>query len=623
MAEALAASWNAEGGCAVAATGTCERLRAAAAGRLVRAKFRRRRTATAERFPRHQRNCLRSVRDLPECAIEDICYRAGRWVDGVLPCADTVDNDGDGAAGFPEDPDCESPDDPSEAPEIVFTDVTAIAFDGALVDEPEGGRWAAGMAAGDFDGDGLVDLYFTHRGGRLFRNAGDGTFEEREEPTGLRHARLHGAAWGDVDNDGDLDLVTVGLDEERHFLQINDGTGHFQEEGSARGIATMDGGIRNGRAASFGDYDGDGYLDLYIAERRDEGVNDDAVGPFGRLYRNRGAAAPGYFEDVTAAAGVVVDDVEGPLDGTFTFLARFNDFDDDGRPDLAVIAEFHESRLFWNDGDGTFTDGTEAARVGTDENGMGAATEDFDGDGRLDMFVSSIFQEGNPFVTGNRLFRNLGDRLFQDTAVEAGVVPGGWGWGTEFFDYDNDGDPDIAMANGFEIPGDEFFNALFARDPFRFWENVGGSRFDEISSQLGIDLPELTYGVLAFDYDRDGDEDLLVGWLDEHAPVLLRNDGGNRNDWLDLRLAGAASQRDGIGARVTVTPLAGGRSIVREMSASAGSPSAQRSGRILHFGLGAPTDRPVAEVRVFWPASGRTSVLRGLARNRTHLVVEP
>ncbi len=623
LEEALGEGWSAQGACVREPARGCRKLRAISAMRVVRAKLRRRRTGTSERFGRHQHRCVRAARNTDDCETEDICFRAARWIDGVLPCADAVDTDRDGAGGFPDDPDCESPVDPDEAPAIVFTDVTATAFPGAFEANPP--VLGAGIAIGDVDGDGFVDLYLGYSGGRLFRNLGDGTFEEISEAAGIDRAPTHGAALGDIDNDGDLDLVDTALfGEQRHFLHINDGTGSFREEGFERGIATMVGGERNGRGASFADFDNDGYLDLYIVERSEAHLNPEALGPFGRLFRNRGAEAPGYFDDVTIPAGVVMDDVQGRLEGTLTFLTRFADLDGDGLQDLVVIADFLESRLFWNNGDGTFLDGTVAAGVGTDDNGMGAATEDFDGDGLLDLFVTSIFHADNPFATGNKLFRNLGDRRFVEVATDAGVVDGGWGWGTELVDYDNDGDPDLASANGQIEPGNDFVNMLYGNDHFRFWENRGGSQFAEISTSLGLDpYSGLTFGLLATDYDRDGDVDLFIGYQDVRPPVLLRNDGGNRNDWIDVRLRGTSSQRDGVGARVTVTPLAGGASIIREMSASATSPSSQRADRSLHFGLGIPTDRPVHEVEVFWPASGQTSVVQDLDRNRTHLIVEP
>ncbi|MFT4570411.1 MAG: hypothetical protein ACI8TX_000350 [Hyphomicrobiaceae bacterium] len=622
VARSLGQGWNAESSCVITRADTCQRVRLRAASQLVRRKLARRKRGTTSRFARDQKRCVAA--SAPGCETASVCSEATTWVDQILPCADGIDNDADDLVDFPEDLGCRSAEDSSELPSVGFTDVTTTALPG--LPSADGPNWGVSLAAGDMDGDGWIDLHFSNRGGFFYRNLGDGTFQKVETETGIRLVRSRGAAWGDVDNDGDLDLYVVGGGEERHFLHLNNGSGVFVEDGVARGVAAAGDGIRNGQSASFADFDNDGYLDLFVAERHEDTVNPDATGPFGRLFHNRGAPQPGFFDDVTVAAGVVLDDVPGPLAGTFTFLTRFNDFDRDGFADIAVIAEFAESRLFWNDGDTTFSDGTESAGVGTDENGMGAATQDYDGDGLVDLFVSSIHEAGNPFVTGNRLYRNLGNRTFSDEAISLGVEAGGWGWGTEFLDYDNDGDLDLTMVGGLEIEGDDFFNSLFQNDPIKFWRNDGEAGFMDIVDEVGLDRPGLTFGLLTFDYDNDGDLDLLLSYLDENKPVLFRNDGGNNNDWLRIKLQGTDSQPQGIGARVTVTTVASGASgasQVWEMSASSSSPSSQYAGTVANFGLGCPSDEPVHEVSVFWPATGRTTVLGDVARNQTIVVIEP
>ena len=305
-------------------------------------------------------------------------------------------------------------------------------------------RMTGGAAAGDFDGDGAIDLIVTRLDGHdlLYRNRGDGRFDEVSAEVGLSDWNLasNGALWGDIDNDGDLDLFITTVGDTRHYLFINQG-GEFTEEAMERGTAVETGDRRIGFSAAFGDYDRDGYLDLHVTEWRPSQLVGEARAGV-RLLRNRGADAPGYFEDVTESAGVAMEQVVSQTQqdltvGTFAFGSTFVDLDGDGWPELAVSSDFGTSRLFWNNGDGTFTDGTLDARVGTAQNAMGTTFGDYDADGDLDWFVTSVYSSsrGSPggdeegTKDGNRLFRNDGDRRFSDVTDLAGVRNGSWGWG--------------------------------------------------------------------------------------------------------------------------------------------------------------------------------------------------
>jgi hypothetical protein len=485
-------------------------------------------------------------------------------------------------------------------------------------------RMTGGAAAADFDGDGAIDLLVTRLDGHdlLFRNRGDGRFEEVSQEVGLRRWNLasNGAAWGDIDNDGDLDLFITTVGDTRHYLFINE-DGVFAEQGLERGVAVDTADRRIGFSATFGDYDLDGYLDLHVTEWRPSQLVGEAVAGV-RLLRNRGADAPGHFEDVTEAAGVSMDGVVSQTqdqltEGTFAFGSTFVDLDGDGWPELAVASDFGTSRLFWNNGDGTFSDGTLDARVGTAQNAMGTTFGDYDADGDLDWFITSVFsfRSGSPgsgeqgLRDGNRLFRNDGDRRFTDVTDRAGVRNGSWGWGAAFFDADNDGDLDLTMTNGMEMmPG-------FDADATRYWENDGTGRFRGRSTDVGLDDIEDGKGLLVFDADNDGDLDVFVV-NNASEPLFYRNQSRGAGAWLRVSLEGVTSNRQGLGAKVSVF-ADGLPEQIREAGVS--THFLGQSEDALHFGLDASQ---AADVVIRWPASGLVTTLNDVPSNSWIRVTE-
>lgn len=542
---------------------------------------------------------------------------------------------------------------------IHFTDVTAESgvdylqheaqeqpnclFFMGLLCEPE--RISGGAAVADVDGDGHLDLFVTRLDAPdiLFRNRGDGSFEDVSVASGLADYDLqsNGAVFADIDNDGDPDLFVTLLGDEgdpindRNHLFINDGRGHFQEEAVARGADVSSAVRRLNYSATAGDYDRDGYLDIHVSEW--------FGGPHTRLLRNRGADAPGFFVDAT-------EDAELDFTGVNAFASSFVDLDGDGWQDLAIAADFGSSRLYWNDGDGTFSDGTVAAHVGTDENGMGSTFGDFDADGDLDWFVTSIWDPDetceielcNWLYSGNRLYRNEGGREFSDATDAAGVRVGYWGWGAVFFDADNDGDLDLVMTNGVDFPTpapDPDLEEPYHDDPMRLWENDGTGAMTESSAAAGLDDTGPGKGLLTFDYDSDGDLDLFVVNNAGH-PRLYRNDLASDDAWLRVRVRGArraprghghgppqhaaghhdaGTNRDGIGARVSVWTTRGSDPQIREVGVA--SHFLGQSERVLHFGLG-PDVRRVWKVQVDFPASGARVVRHRVKTGRTVLIRE-
>ncbi len=484
-------------------------------------------------------------------------------------------------------------------------------------------RMTGGVASADVDGDGDLDLFFTRIDGHdlLYANDGLGVFTDISAGSGLADvvAQTNGAVFADIDNDGDSDLyvTTLGTSGDpannRNYLFLNDGSGHFTEVAAARGAAVSDAAAnRASFSVSAGDFDNDGWTDLHTVEW-------SSIGTASVLLRNLGPAQPGSFEDVSASSGTA------DIATSFGFASSFVDLDGDGWQDLAVAGDFGTSRLFWNDGDGTFTEGTVAAGVGTDENGMGSAFADFDRDGKLDWFVTSIHdanatcdsQNCGWGYTGNRLYRNLGGRVFEDATDAAGVREGFWGWGAAFADFDNDGDADLVMTNGVDFPGVSVDDAYTA-DPMRLWENDGTGQYAERSMTAGLTDTGSGKGLLPFDMDGDGDLDLLVV-NNAAAPRLYRNESPTTNDWIAVEVEGAATNRDGRGVRVLVS-----RPGIPDQLAEIGADSHFLAGMPTraHFGLG-PNSGTTVAVEVTLPASGATYRFPRVAPNQVLVLHEP
>jgi hypothetical protein len=475
-----------------------------------------------------------------------------------------------------------------------------------------------GAAAADYDGDGFIDLFVARYdlANQLFRNQGDGTFEDVAATAGVAVEGVHnGAAWGDVDGDGDVDLYVTA-----HFgptlLHINQGDGTFTEEAAARGAQLMDvAGVCAGMfSASFSDFDHDGDLDLHTAESEENGTE------LTRLLVNNGA---GTFIDATESSGI--------FSNQSAFTPVVIDVNGDHWEDLLAVGDFGSSRLYLNQQDGTFEDVTEAWHVGTDDSGMGSSAADVNGDGLIDWFITAIAGPHDIGCTqlwgcsGNRLFINTGGD-FEDRTDEYGVRLGGWGWGAAFVDYDLDSDLDIAMVGGF-TPGDDPANfgelqqALdpFKADPVKLWENTSSRPWNDVAGEAGFIEPRESKAFIPFDYDNDGDLDFFVTNTGS-TPSLFRNDAPCNRDWLRVLARGQNSNRSGIGVEVYLTVSQGDKEVRRDISASSnflGTAPAEA-----HFGLGAAGGK-VHRLRVYWPATNRTELLRDVPTNQVLIVEEP
>ncbi len=479
-----------------------------------------------------------------------------------------------------------------------------------------------GAAFLDFDADGYLDLYITngafidgfsdgrrprapYRNG-LYRNRGDGTFEDV-----TRRARVGdtgygmGVVVGDYDNDGYPDIYVSNYGP--NVLYHNEGNGTFSDVTDRAGV----GGDGCSVGAAWQDYDGDGLLDLYVGNYIEFDVDYDLYyppdgypGPLAYpgqpdlMYRNLG---DGEFEDVTERLGILRPDGRAMGVGSA-------DYDADGYIDIFVANDVMPNYLFHNVEGRRFEEvalasGVAFGRRGEATSSMAVDFADFDGDGLLDLYVSDMAY--------STLFLNEGN-VFRDVTYQAGVAsPAGQfvGWSTSFFDYDNDGDLDLYQVNG-EI------HHLYGQED-QLFENLGGGEFRDASLDRGRYFQqELVGRGGAFgDYDNDGDIDVFIVNLNGR-PALLSNEGGNLRNWLQLELVGGSSNRDAIGARVTLT--AGGRTQVAQRKSSTGYLS--QSDHRLHFGLG--DAEKVERIEIVWP-SGTRQVLEDVPSRQLIRVVEP
>lgn len=511
-----------------------------------------------------------------------------------------------------------------------------------------------GAAAGDYDGDGDIDLYVTRIGlpNLLYRNDG-GRFTDVGAALGVEGGvdqGSTGALWVDVDADGHLDLLALGFGStpNRLYRQVDGG---FVD-------ATLEWGVPNLPApneyattysAAASDYDHDGRVDLLIADSeplRTSTLTNGAKVPGGRpcndqaievidsqpaapsrtrLLRNTGTR----FEDATATLGLDASMV-------VSFTPRFVDLDGDSWDDLVIAADYCTSRILLNDKRGGFKDVTRASGAASDENGMGAELIDANGDGRLDLFVTSIsyptggddcrIEDVAVGCSGNRLYLSDGDGTFTEATDRYGVRDGYWGWGAAAGDYNLDGRVDLMMTNGYRTvysdgPDDGSFHdrPLYVRshdDPDRLWLNVAKGRWPEVSDQVGLTSVGSGKAAIPFDYDGDGRLDLFIADTDG-SPRLYRNESANDHHWVTLRLRDPDSANQfAIGATVLVDP--GGP--MDPVPFRVGADGSFQSGRStdLHVGLG-DVDR-VSRIEIAWP-DGRTQVLRDVPADRVVTVV--
>ena len=454
---------------------------------------------------------------------------------------------------------------------------------------------AGGLAASDYDGDGDTDLYLVavdDKANLLLQNNGAGGFTDVGTEAGVTLTGHEGGgpAFGDIDGDGWPDLFVGGMNGSGSRMFRNNGNGTFSEVTEASGINNQHS-DQNDISAAFGGPDGDGDLDLFVAHW---GTSETTT----HLWLNRGAGRFMPADDLTG--------IDSFRDNDLSFSPVFTDINGDGIQDLLVASDFGSSQVFLNTGRAHFESAT--SNEIDDEFGMGQAAADFDNDGDIDWFVTSIHSGGGKFnglsATGNRLYRNDGTGGLTDISEEAGVREGYWGWGACAADFDNDGWQDIFHVNGVAASGDD---SESEPDPSRLFINNRDGTFSERSAEFGIVDEASGRGVVCFDYDQDGDIDIAISNRGE-AWRLYRNELDSNHGHLQIRLAGALHP-SAVGARISVRT--GALWQMREVTI--GSNFQSQNPLVQHFGLGSA--ETVDEIRVVWPYGGET-VLTDVAPNQ-------
>ena len=486
----------------------------------------------------------------------------------------------------------------------------------------------SGAAFFDYDADGDPDLYFVNGAplpgyvaqeiptNCLYRNNGDGTFTDVTEESGVGDTGYgHGCAVGDYNNDGQLDLYVTNYGTNR--LYQNNGDGTFTDVAEIAGVTEP----RWSTSCAFADYDRDGNLDLYVVNYivfdidenpwcglKEKGIRaycepDNFPAQSDTLFRNNG---DGTFTDVTESAGIYRTTGKG-------LGVVCGDYNNDGAPDIYVANDSTENFFYHNNGDGTFEEvgfmvGVALSEDGAAENGMGTAFGDWNNDGWLDLTVTNYAQQTNT------LYHNDADGFFTDataTTKTAQLTYPYLGWATAFIDYDNDGYQDLFVANGHlhENLAELGQQGTYGQRNLLFRNNYNGT-FTEVSETLGpgMKLEDVSRGATFADYDSDGDIDIVVT-NSNTAPRLLRNDGGNQKNYLQIRLIATQGTTDAIGARVKITT--GELTQTREVRSGDGYLS-QRD-LTLHFGVADYVQ--IDSIEIQWQ-SGAKQLIKSVPANQ-------
>lgn len=479
---------------------------------------------------------------------------------------------------------------------------------------------AGGVSSADIDGDCLPDLYIANGGApgnRLYRNNGNGTFTDVSAGSAVDLVgNYSSSAFADIDGDGKLDLIVGGIKFESTRVFLGDGAFHFAEVTLTSGITARSGTY----SVTAADYNLDGLVDLFLTHWSASGAALEQ-----NIWRNTGA---GVFVGARAEAGI-----RGELSTSHTFDGNFIDTDGDNWPDLLSTADFGKTQVFRNYGGNPdkFVNATRQSVI-TDRSGMGTAVADFDGDGDFDWFVTTIYKPNLPAYDGNHLYINDGAGHFAPAANANGALDGGWAWGACGEDLDLDGAPDIFNTNGYGglfPPGPNTIDPYFLATRPRLFMNDGTGHFTDRAVASGMDVAASGRGVVCFDYDRDGDIDVLVGLNGGHPQLWLnsvRDSAPSTHHYLSVKLSYPGTNTEAVGAVVKAT--VGGRTMIRQVGGQNGF---EAMGPLeAHFGLGTATQ--VDSLEILWPArvdggTGKSirdrSVFTNVAGDRYVVIAHP
>jgi hypothetical protein len=496
-----------------------------------------------------------------------------------------------------------------------------------------------GVAVLDYNNDGLPDLFFTNGAAipslektdptywnRLYKNNGDGTFIDVTESSGLKGIGYSmGVAAGDFDNDGFVDLYVTGVNHNQLFHNNGDGT--FTDVTDKAHVGGKVPGIGKAWSVAAGwfDYDNDGLLDLFVVNYLNYDIKtartcptngipaycspNDFQGTSNILYHNNG---DGTFTDVSHQSHVSQYIGKG-------MGVAFGDYDNDGFTDVFISNDTYQNFLLHNNGNGTFTDVAMSAGVQYNESGrnmagMGADFRDLDDDGRPDILQTSMF--GDSF----QLYHNASDDQFQDISAASGLTLFSsrlTGWGTGIFDFDNDGHKDLFTANAEILDMSMKISHRPYPLPNSLFHNGGNLTFEDWSARVGADFarPAAHRGAAFGDFNNDGRLDIVVSVING-PPQLLMNRSTAANHWVILKLIGTKSNRDGLGTKVKITTAQGVQFNVATTAVGYNSSSDKR----VHFGLGSIT--MIDKIELAWP-SGIKQVLTNIKADQVITVTEP
>ncbi len=494
-----------------------------------------------------------------------------------------------------------------------------------------------GVAVFDYNNDGLLDIFFTNGAeipaleksnhsfyNKLFRNNGDGTFTDVTEKAGLAGVGYSmGVAAGDYDNDGFVDLYVTGFNSNQLFHNNGDGT--FTDVTEKAGVSGV---LKRGKpwsvAAGWIDYNNDGLLDLFVVNYLDYSLSTAHVCKTGSiidycspkeyrgtpniLYRNNG---DGTFTDVSQQSHISQYFGKG-------MGVAFADYDGDGCTDIFVSNDSFPNFLLHNNGDGTFTDVALLAGVAYSESGktvagMGTDFRDIDNDGRPDIFLTAMYGDSFP------LYRDLGEGQFEDATDATGIfamTTRFTAWGTGIFDFDNDGNKDIFAAGSAILDNSMEVNHKPYPLPNFLYRNLGNMRFKDVSEQAGtsFSVPAAHRGAAFGDLNNDGKIDIVVTVLNGESQLLM-NRSQNHNHWIILKLVGVADNRDGLGTRVKITTA----NCVQYNEATTAVGYNSSSDKRVYFGLQNATI--VDRIELAWP-TGVKQVLNNVMADQILTIVQ-